>query len=94
MADYVFHAAEGQYPINDLTPPILQTDFRRPFPSSLWRIDDSNGGYPYTDLQLGVIYVAPKPSEGPSPVPPPERRSLKITIAALKNADAGNFYND
>ena len=64
MADYVFHAAEGQYPINDLTPPLLQTDFRRPYPASLWRIDESNGGYPYTDLQLGVIYAAP-------PVPPP-----------------------
>lgn len=59
MADYVFHAAEGQYPINDATPPLLQTDFRRPFPASLWRIDENNGGYPYTDYHLGVIYAMP-----------------------------------
>lgn len=61
----IFHAAEGQYPINNLTPPVLQTDFRRPFPSSLWRIDDNNNGYPYTALPLGNIYVAPTPPEPP-----------------------------
>jgi len=56
MADYVFHAHEGEYPTNDSAMPIVQTDFTRPFPSNLWRIDQSNGGYPYTDLQLGILH--------------------------------------
>lgn len=65
MADYVWHAAEGEYPINDLTAPVLQSDFRRPFPVNRWRIDENNNGYPYTDLHLGIIYVPPTPPPGP-----------------------------
>lgn len=56
MADYVYHAHEGEYPVNDSAMPIVQTDFTRPFPLNRWRIDQSNGGYPYTDLQLGVLH--------------------------------------
>ena len=59
VSDYVWHAAEGQYPINDLTPPVLQTDFCKPYPASLWRIDESNGGYPYTELMPGIVYSLP-----------------------------------
>ena len=56
MADYVYHAHEGEYPVNDSAMPIVQTDFTRPFLLTRWRIDQSNGGYPYTDLQLGVLH--------------------------------------
>ena len=130
MADYVWHAHEGEYPINDTNPIliqkdyvepfpysiyridetnngyphtylqsyILQKDYVRPFPHSIWRIDENNGGYPYTYLMSFVPTIPPPdpppPSPPPSPAPPPQYRPLKITIAALKNADAGNFYND
>jgi len=60
MADYVYHAREGEYPVNDSAMPIVQTDFTRPFPFNRWRIDESNGGYPYTELMPGVIYVKKK----------------------------------
>ena len=56
MADYVYHAREGEYPTNDSAMPIVQTDFTRPFPLNRWRIDEGNNGYPYTDLQLGVLH--------------------------------------
>lgn len=59
MADYVFHAHDGEYPVNDSALPIIQTDYTRPFPSTLWRIDQSNGGYPYHDLQLGIMTYEP-----------------------------------
>ena len=32
MADYVYHAREGEYPINDSAMLIVQADFMRPFP--------------------------------------------------------------
>ena len=60
MSDYIWHAAEGEYPVNDLTPPTLQDKFCKPFPASLLRIDESNDGYPYTELMPGVIYVEKK----------------------------------
>lgn len=69
MADYVFHAHEGEYPINDSAMPIVQTDFTRPFPSNLWRIDESNDGYPYNDLQLGILTYEPPPPPPPPPAP-------------------------
>lgn len=68
MADYVYHAHEGEYPVNDSAMPIVQTDFTRPFPLNRWRIDESNDGYPYTDLQLGILTYEPPP---PPPPPPP-----------------------
>ena len=61
----IWHAAEGEYPINDLMPLVLQTDFRKPYPCDYWRIDGSNGGYPYNDLMPAVPYHEPEP-------PPPE----------------------
>lgn len=61
-----FHAAEGEYPINDN---MIDTPFTenwvQPFATWLWRIDDNNDGYPYTDLMLDVLYHEPEP-------PPPE----------------------
>lgn len=62
----VYHAYEGEYPVNDSAMPIVQTDFTPPFPLNRWRIDQSNDGYPYTDLQLGILTYEP-----PHPPPPP-----------------------
>ena len=67
MADYVYHAHEGEYPVNDSALPIVQTDFARPFPLNRWRIDQSNDGYPYTDLQLGILTYEPPPPPPPEP---------------------------
>lgn len=50
----VYHAHEGEYPVNDSAKPIAQMDFTRPFPLNLWRIDESNDSYPHTDLQPGT----------------------------------------
>lgn len=64
---YDWHSAEGQYPINDN---IIDTPFtenwEQPFATWLWRIDDNNDGYPYTDLMLDVLYYEPPP---PPPAP-------------------------
>lgn len=62
----VYHAHEGEYPVNDSAMPIVQADFTRPFPSTLWHIDESNDGYPYNDLQLSILTYEP-----PAPPPPP-----------------------
>ena len=75
MADYVWHAHEGEYPINDKISPIIQTDFERPYPSMLWHIDESNNGYPYNDLQLGILTYEP-----PAPPPPPPPGPTEIPI--------------
>lgn len=70
----VYHAHEGEYPINDSAMPIVQADFTRPFPLNRWRIDQSNDGYPYTDLQLGILTYEPPPP----PPPEPEDEPLNI----------------
>jgi hypothetical protein len=61
---WIFHAHEGEYPINDKTAPTLQTTFKRPFPASLWRIDESNGGYPYHDLIPNIVHYVPREESG------------------------------
>ena len=71
-AYYMYHAAEGEYPINDNALSIVQTTFTPLYPTWLWRIDDSNDGYPYTELLLGVLYVEP------TPPPPPEPPGIPI----------------
>lgn len=54
---YPFHAAEGEYPINDQAMPVLQNGFTSPLPTNRWRIDESNGGYPYHMLMPDILYV-------------------------------------
>ena len=66
MADYVWHAEVGQYPINDKNPILIQRDYVKPFPYSIWRIDEHNSGYPYTYIQNSAKsiqhdYVRPFP---------------------------------
>ena len=55
----------GNTPINELIAPILQERFTKPYPASLWRIDESNGGMPYNDLMLDVLYYDPPPPPEP-----------------------------
>lgn len=57
----------GDTPINGLMLPIVQERFTEPYPASLWRIDESNGGLPYNDLMLDVLYHEPEPPPPPRP---------------------------
>jgi len=65
MPNYVYHAAEGEYPINDQAMPILQNGFTEPLPTNRWRIDESNGSYPYHMLMPDILYVEPEPPPDP-----------------------------
>lgn len=67
---WIWHAHEGEYPINDKTALTLQTTFKRPYPASLWRIDESNGGYPYHDLMPNIVHYVPPPPPPPEPTNP------------------------
>lgn len=67
----LFHAAANQYPTKEAFQPTLQDKFCKPYPVSLWRIDESNSGYPYTELMLGTIYVEPEPPPPPAPTVDP-----------------------
>lgn len=77
---YDWHAAEGQYPINDK---IIDTPFTevwvQPFATWLWHIDDNNNGYPYTDLMLGVLYHEPEPPPPPGPTEIPTVQPIATT---------------
>lgn len=67
-----WRAANGESP--HLAPTILKETalaFSLPYPYGYWRIDDSNNGYPYTDLLHGVPRVVPPDPEPPTP-PEPE----------------------
>ena len=72
----VWHAAVGEYPINDNTLPKAPTNYTKPWANWLWRVDGGNDGYPYTELQLGVLHVDPGPT--PPPPPPPEEHGIPI----------------
>lgn len=50
---------EQPTPIGALT--IIEEKFTKPYPASLWRIDENNGGLPYNDLMLDVLYHEPVP---------------------------------
>lgn len=67
----IWHAAVGEYPINDNTLPEAPTNYSKPWANWLWRVDEGNDGYPYTELQLGVLHVDPGPTPPPPPPPPP-----------------------
>lgn len=45
--------------------PVPDSSFTKPYPASLWRIDENNGGYPYNELMPDILYYEP-----PQPVPP------------------------
>lgn len=49
---------EQPTPIGALT--IIEEKFTKPYPASLWRIDENNGGLPYTELMPDILYVERK----------------------------------
>lgn len=51
---------DGEQAIPTQAMPIQQGRFIKPYPASLWRIDESNGGLPYNDLMLDILYVERK----------------------------------
>ncbi|MCR5708115.1 MAG: hypothetical protein K6G82_07560 [Ruminococcus sp.] len=57
--DSLWRYEGGDTPVTGLMPPILQERFTKPYPASLWRIDESNGGLPYNELMLDVLYYEP-----------------------------------
>lgn len=50
---------DGEQPTPTAALPILQEHFTKPYPATLWRIDESNGGLPYTELMPDILYVEP-----------------------------------
>ena len=51
---------DGDQPTPIATLPIVQERFTKPYPASLWRIDESNGGLPYTELMSDIFYAERK----------------------------------
>lgn len=56
---------EGDYPVPTKSLPVSDSSFTKPYPASLWRIDENNNGYPYNELMPDILYYEP-----PQPVPP------------------------
>ena len=70
MPNYDWHAKDGEYPINDSTiSSPYDNGYSKPFANWLWRIDENNDGYPYTNLMLDVEYYEPPPPVPPEPIP-------------------------
>ena len=44
---------------------IPDSSFIKPYPASLWRIDESNDGYPYNELMPDILYRDPTPPPQP-----------------------------
>lgn len=57
--------------------PVLYKGLVKPYPDGIWRIDDNNGGVPYTHKMMSILYVEPMP-----PLPPsvPELRENVIRV--------------
>lgn len=66
--DYIpLWTMEGDTPTPTASLPIISTGFTKPYPASLWRIDESNDGYPYNELMPDILYYEPEPPSPPSP---------------------------
>ena len=50
---------DGDQPTPIESLPVLQERNKKPYPASLWRIDENNGGLPYTELMPDILYVEP-----------------------------------
>ena len=59
MADITWYM-DGYQPIPIEALPIVQERFTKPYPATLWRIDENNGGLPYTELMPDILYVERK----------------------------------
>lgn len=55
---------EDDYPVPIQSLQMTTNGFAKPYPASLWRIDESNDGYPYNELMPDVLYH--------NHIPPPE----------------------
>lgn len=58
---------EGDYPVPIQSLQATTDGFVKPYPASLWRIDENNGGYPYTALMPDILYYEPPQPTPPSP---------------------------
>lgn len=51
---------DNNYPVNPKTKALTQIGYRKPYQLETWRIDESNGGYPYHMLMPDILYVERK----------------------------------
>ena len=58
---------ENDYPVPIQSLQATTDGFVKPYPASLWRIDESNGGYPYNELMPDILYYEPPQPTPPSP---------------------------
>lgn len=65
--DGVTWKMEGDYPVPTKSLPVPDGSFTKPYPASLWRIDENNGGYLYTALMPDILYYEPPQPTPPSP---------------------------
>ena len=55
---------EGDYPVPTKSLPVPDSSFTKPYPASLWRIDEANDGVPYTALMPDILYYEPAQTLG------------------------------
>ena len=58
MPDYNWYW-NGDTPSPISAMPVLYKGFTKPHPDGIWRIDDNNGGVPYTHKMMSILYVEP-----------------------------------
>ena len=56
--------------------PVLCKGLVKPYPDGIWRIDENNGGAPYTHKMMSVLYVEPEPPTPPPPEPGYEEETV------------------
>lgn len=62
--DGLFWEMESDYPVPIESLPIPDSSFTKPYPASLWRIDESNDGLPYNELMPDILYYEPAQTLG------------------------------
>lgn len=62
-ASWVMDSEDGAIPERALSMP--DGSFTKPYPASLWRIDENNDGYPYNELMPDILYYEPPPPSIP-----------------------------
>lgn len=62
--DGVTWEMEGDYPVPTKSFPLLDSSFTKPYPASLWRIDENNDGLPYNELMPDILYYEPAQTLG------------------------------
>ena len=63
MADYINYTYpwhwSGDTPAPASAMPVLHKGLVKPYPDGIWRIDENNGGAPYTHKMMSILYVEP-----------------------------------